>query len=252
MILERDNWTDKSITFLISDIVEYDMKEAGFSIIKERGLLPQEQIDEIDSITDKKERKVKIGLIQRGNKKLRDDMAKGFKDFRIWFGEVNQLTDDDILSVKKDAIFVKKFCFNTEYGNHIRFVEKNTYTAFMQFGPFEFYKTDTGIDVKGIINDNLALHEKGLLPIIFKVMTLLSQYEEESAIKYVTKIMNDYKFYRLPVECYREFNSMSGYRIWQNDNEAVVKDVGGSYKNNLIIDYNYVNVLIPILNIVMG
>lgn len=252
MILERELYTDKSITFLVSDIVEYDIREAGFSIIKERNLLPQEQIDEIARIQNKKDRHIKVGLVQRGNKKLREDLTKGFKDFRVWFGEANQLTDDDILSVKKDAIFVKKFCYNTEYGDHIRFIEKNVYTAFMQFGSFEFYLKEDGLDVKGILNDNLELHVRGMLPIIRRVMVLLSQYDEEEALKYVVKTMNDYKFYRLPVECYREFNSVNGYRVWQNDDEQVVKSVGESYKNNLIIDYNYINILVPLLNIVMG
>lgn len=252
MILERELWTDKSISFLVSDIIEYDMREAGFSIIKERKLLPQNQIDEIAKIPDKKMRHIEVGKVQRGNKTLREELARGFKDFRVWFGEANQLTDDDVLSVKKDAIFVKKFCYNTEYGDHIRFVEKNTYTAFMQFGSFEFYLKDNGLDVKGIQNDNLELHETGLLSIIYKFMKMMSQYEEKEATKYIVKVMNDYKYYQLPVECYREFNSVNGYRIWQNDNETVVKDVGESYKDQLIIDYNYVNILVPLLNIVMG
>lgn len=254
MILEKELWTDKSISFLISDIVEYDMKEAGFSIIKERNLLPQETIEELNKIADKKARQRKIGLLQRGieNKHFREELARGFKEYRLWFGEANGLDDIDILAIKKDAIFVKKFCYNTECGNHIRFVEKNVYTAFMQFGSFEFYLKENGLDVKGLLNDNLELHQKGMLLIIHRVMKLLSQYEDIAAIKYVVKVMNDYKTYQLPVECYREFNSVNGYRLWQNDQESVVKDVGESYKYNLIIDYNYINILVPLLNLVMG
>ena len=54
MILERELWTDKSISFLVSDIVEYDMKSAGFSIIQERNLLPENEIHEIANIEDDK------------------------------------------------------------------------------------------------------------------------------------------------------------------------------------------------------
>lgn len=252
MILERDSWTDKSISFLVSDIIEYDMQAAGFSIIKELKLQPPEIIEELENIKDKHFRSRRIGLLQRGNKEFRDKLTKGFSTFRLWFGEANQLEDDDILSIKKDAIFVKKFCYNTEYGDHIRFVEKNVYTAFMQFGSFEFYLKDDGIDVKGMLDDTLKLHSSGLIPIVRKVMILLSQYEDKEAIKYIVKVMNDYKFYKLPVECYREFNSVSGYRIWQNDEETIVKSVGESYKTNLIIDYNYANILVPLLNLVMG
>ena len=40
-VLERTSWTDKSIDLLVHDIIEYDMRDGGLSIIKEEKLLPQ-------------------------------------------------------------------------------------------------------------------------------------------------------------------------------------------------------------------
>lgn len=256
MILEKELWTDASITFLSSDIVEYDMKEAGFSIIRENRLLNSETIKELAELPNKDIRHRKIGLLERGNRSLRQGMSNGFKQYRLWFGEANGLKDEDILSIKKDAIFVKKFCDNTEYGDYVKFAQKHVYYAFMQFtsnaGKFEFYLGSDSFDVKGLHDNNVVLHENGMIPVIKRVMSLLSQYDELGAKRYVVRVMNDYKKYKVPVEYYREFNSVSGYRLLQNDEEHVVREVGESYKTNLIIDYNYVNVLVPLLNIVMG
>ena len=251
-ILSRERYTDSSISFLISDIVEYDMKEAGFSIIKEKKLLPQSTIDEISKINDKYKRKVAIGKLERGNTELKKGKANGFKEYRELFGETNGLKDEDILSIKKDAIFVKKFCYYTKFGEHVEFVEKNVYRAFMQFGQFEFYMNDEKIDVKGLVDENVAKHQNGMMLVIRRVMELLSIYDDVKALKYIVKIINQYKTYQLPVEYYREFNSTSGFRIIQLDNEQIVTDIGESYKENLIIDYNFVNVLVPLLNLVMG
>ena len=48
-ILQRDNWTT-NVDFIISDIYEYDMRRAGLSIIKEKGLLPEEDIKKLESM----------------------------------------------------------------------------------------------------------------------------------------------------------------------------------------------------------
>jgi hypothetical protein len=251
-IFSRERYTDSSISFLISDIVEYDMKEAGFSIIKEKKLLPQETIDKLSKIKEKQKRTVEIGKLERGNKALKKGKSDGFKHYRELFGEANGLNDEDVLSIKKDALFVKKFCYYTKFDNYIEFVEKNVYRAFMQFGPFEFYLGDNGVDVKGLVDDNVDKHKDGMMVVIKKVMELLSTYDDVKAIKYVVKIIDQYKSFKLPVDYYREFNSTSGYRIIQLDQEQIVHDVGESYKTNLIIDYNFVNVLVPLLNLVMG
>lgn len=250
-ILSKERYTDSSISFLISDIVEYDMKEAGFSVIQQNKLLPQEEIDSLYQKT-KEQRKIAIGKIERKNKALVKAKAEGLRQYRELFGEANNLKDEDILSIKKDAIFVKRYCYNTKFGDYIEFREKNAYQAFMQFGPFEFYMNDSGVDVKGLIDSNVEKHQDGMMTVIHRVMKMLSEYNEIGAIKYVVKTIDLYKTYQLPVNYYREFNSTSGFRIIQLDEETIVRDVGESYKNQLIIDYNFVNILVPLLNLVMG
>lgn len=46
-----------------------------------------------------------------------------FVEVRKWFFENNDIQDDDILSIKKDAIITTKRCLATEFDN-IRFVER--------------------------------------------------------------------------------------------------------------------------------
>ena len=243
---------DKSINFLSSDIIEYDMREAGFSVIQQNHLLPEKEIKRLKKFP-KEQRTIEIGKLERKDKALKQGKAKAFQYYRELFGSTNELTNEDILSVKKDAIFVKKYCYKTTFGDFVEFREKNVYKAYMHFGSFEFYLTYDGrIDVKGLSDNNVPKHEKGMLQCIRQIMELFCQYDTKRAIKYIVKIIDMYKFYELPVDYYREFNSLSGYRLLQNDEEVVVYNVGESYKNQLIIDYNFMNVLVPILNLVLS
>ena len=64
-ILEKDNWLDKDTTFMICDIIEYDMKRAGLSIIKQDSLLSQDLITKYERMP-KKEADEAIGTNQEG------------------------------------------------------------------------------------------------------------------------------------------------------------------------------------------
>ena len=51
-LVEKDLYLNKSISYLKNvKITEYDMKTAGFNIIRELKLLNQEKINELESIT---------------------------------------------------------------------------------------------------------------------------------------------------------------------------------------------------------
>ena len=250
--LNHDNWTDKTADFVISDIVEYDMRRAGLSIIKEDKLLPPEVIHRLETLEKKKSDR-EIGLMERTNTVLKEGKKAGFKKYRQLFGEENGLTDDDILSVKKDAIFVKKFCYNTHFGDYIEFAEKNAYQAFLLLGKLEIYWSESTIDVKGINDELLILHKDCISKVIWKFIGYLTRYDYDGARRYIVKVMDDYKKRLLPVGYYREFNQYSKF-ICYLDGESEpssLTDVGDLMIPNLIIGYNYLNVFVPLLNLVI-
>ena len=258
-ILQRDNWTT-NVDFIIGDIYEYDMRRAGLSIIKEKGLLPEEEIKKLESM-DKHDSDVAIGKMERSNKELREKKKEGFKEYRLMFGEMNDLTDDNIISVKKDAIFCTKYCSETKIGNHIEFREKNQYHAFLRLpGKGEpnkelYWNSYTGdIDVKGIGDDLVSLHKDYLLKSISMVIRKLSSYDNAGALNTLVRLMNDYKFRRLPAGYYREFNANSKFRQIIADRELLIdaEDMSGYYLETMRIEYNYLNVLVPLFDLVVS
>lgn len=250
-ILEKTNWTDPS-DLIISDIYEYDMQRGGLSIIKEKSLLPIEVIEKIEAM-DKHEAHIYIGNLQRSNSNIKDIERVYFKEYRIEFGNINNLTDDDIVSIKKDAIFVKRYCGNTSIGKYINFREKNHYHAFMRLPNLElFWNADSGnIDIKGINDAQAECHKEFLLKEISSIIRKISSYDYEGARMKLVRLMNDYKNLNLPVEFYREFNTKNAYQQIIGDKViATIADVGDYYKDSLIIEYNYLNVLVPLLNLI--
>lgn len=225
-ILERDNWTTREFDFIISDIIEYDMKRAGLSIIKEKKLLDDETIRQLEKM-DKHLADERVGKMQIGNKELRDSLKAGFVEYRLKFGEANGLEDKDIISVKKDAIFVRRYCEVTEFDKYIKFAEKNHYEAFMKLQNMEFYYGPEKLDVKGLHKDNEVLHKDYMIGMIHGFIRHLSMSDIVRARDYLVRFMDDYKRLRLPVGYYREFNSDSGYLMGVGD--SVIR-VGPMYR----------------------
>lgn len=249
-VLEKDTWTE-DVDLLLSDIIEYDMRRAGLSIIRQDKLLSDNEIQRLANL-DKHESDKAIGKLYLKNKQFKELHMKGFQKYRIRFGELNELNDSDILSIKKDAIFVKKYCDITQIADNIEFREKNHYEAFLKIRKMEIYWSPTRMDVKGISDERLELHRPYMLETISRFVRLLSQYDYEKATKFIVKVMNDYKIRNLPVGYYREFSSDSNYVHNVNGKVMLLHNVGESFKSQIDIAYNYLNVLVPLLQLVMG
>lgn len=256
-ILEQDSWTT-DVDFIISDIYEYDMRRGGLSIIKEKQLLSEDEIKKLESM-DKFESNKAIGVMEITNKELKKEHNAGFREYRLLFGEMNDLTDDNIISVKKDAIFCTKYCSETKIGKYIEFREKNQYHAFLRLpgkpGKELYWNSYTGdIDVKGIKDELVLLHKDYLLKSISTVIRKLSSYDIAGAKTTLVKLMNDYKFRRLPAGYYREFNVDSKFRQVIADRELLIdaEDMSDYYIQTLRIEYNYLNVLVPLFDLVVS
>lgn len=250
-VLEKDKYLDRSIDFCISDIFEYDMKRAGLSICKTENLLPPDKISRLEKM-EKHKADVWLGTEQRTNKTLKEGLKEGFRKYRMLFGEMNELSDTDILSVKKDAIFTTKYCEYTDIGDYITFREKNHYEAYLYINNCECYWGPDGkLDIKGITDSNVALHQDYMNSFIWTFMKYLCQYDIDGARRYIVKFIDDYKTKKVPIGYYREFNSASEYTYVMYDQPTNAAHLDEVYKPLVIGNYNFLNVLVPLLNYVL-
>lgn len=274
-LLEKTTYLDKTIGIYVGELIEYDMREGGFSIIKKENLLPEKIIKEFEALSKQQRHKAVGNLANSHGRKYKDVprlLIDRFKYYRELFGELNGLKDDDIFYIRKDAICTKRYCYNTKIDDFIEFREKNVYGCYMRIEPqyndnggtqnppaIEFYWKPSGeVDVKGITDEHLVDHKNGILLIVSKFMNYLYSMNYDGALRYIVSVMDAYKKgcgdkigSENPELFYRRFDSIAKYRILQ---DGMVMDVDNIGKELIPIcdkAYNYRNIFIPMMNLVV-
>lgn len=228
---EKSIWFNPNIEYLFDkEIYEYDLEDAGFNIIKQYNLLPQNEIERLSKIEKGFKRHKEIGIMQR-DKNLSDALSNKFTEVRRMFIEANNIKDYNLISVKKDAFFiigsVRKLKFDK-----LKFNTKNSYSSYIRFTNIqniEIYYGNNGIDVKGIRESSLNKHRIYILEFI--INTIKGIENNSSSVKRkLISFIDKYKQGDLDEEYYLEFNNKS-------------KEI-----NPL---FNYQNIIIPLTNIIL-
>ena len=156
-------YTNKDIPLVTqSSIVEWDIKAANVSIMEYYEIYPKEKIERLKSL-DKMKREISVGMIMKKDKDFSKKLEAGFNTIIQEFIEVNKVPDDSIISIKRDAIFVKNWNIKkSAFGDCVLFVPKNEYTMYINLPMYEIYISNTKVDVKGINDTKLPLHANGM------------------------------------------------------------------------------------------
>jgi hypothetical protein len=206
----KSTWLNPNIEYLFdNEIIEYDIKDAGFSIIKYYKLLSPEQIKELTDL-EKMQRHYAIGRMQGKDKDFSKALMDKFTEVRAVFLSVNNLTDNNIVSVKKDAIYTIGECSKTKFGK-IEFAAKNRYTSYLRFienKDIEVYYNSGSMDIKGMGDSAINRHRLYMLEFIKSMISNLES-RDQSAKRNLKKFIDDYKGMKLEEEFYIEFNNVS-------------------------------------------
>lgn len=246
---QRDSFINENIPFLFNkEIIEYDMKDAGFSLTQEYELLDEKTIEKLAKLK-KDNRKVQMGKIERDNSEYRDAKKEAFKMARQMFFEANELEVADIISIKKDAIITTKRCSNQSFGKHILFRPKNFYTSYIQLGKrLEFYYSPNQLDVKGISDETLEYHKDYMLKFIKLFFNKMETEDDTTVIEFMKRYITKYKRKELEVGYYRQFNHESNFILLNNDTDTFM-DYWEDSKDELDISYNFHEILLKLIQI---
>jgi hypothetical protein len=229
---EKQTWLNPSIEYLFDkSIYEYDIRDAGFSIIKEHHLLSDDRIKELEKL-GKDERHIRVGLLQREDQIFSRILQDKFTEARQNFVYGNNLDDNSIISVKKDAFFVTKVCDRTKFGE-VEFVIKNKYTSYIRFSEnhnIECYYNEEQLDIKGLSTISMNKHRLYLIAFLQKFFRMIERRDAGIKRTLIDFVMR-YKRQELEEPYYLEFNSRS-YSI----------DPG----------YNYMQLIVPMVQIILG
>lgn len=247
-IYELSNYTLDIDNIISQYIREYDIQKANINILYKYNKIDNDLYNELIN-SDRMTRQIKIGLLIRDNPSLGKTLEKGLCEARRLFIESNNIEDDEILSIKKDAIFlINKIPKITEFGN-IKFVNKNIYTSFykLEKHTHAFYYLDKFngteiLDIKGISDDILPIHENHFIEFL---KVVFESAQTESPVETLDIIINFYKQYielKLDKEYYREFNAGSKFRFKSNFSQITTYTsdylLNDSNKPYLDISYN--------------
>ena len=243
-IYQSDSFKNHNIPFLFNkDIIEYDMKTAGYSLVREFNLLPSKTIEKLDKMK-KQQRTIEIGKIQRDDEDFKRNLQRAFSDARELFFDANDIDTNEVLSIKKDAIFLNKKCNHTKFGDYIDFRPKNEYTSYIQLNRLEFYYSPQQIDVKGISNEKLELHKDCMIKFICNFFRKMETSSDEDVIEFTKRFIDKYKRRELEVGYYREFDFNSKYRTIDDE---LFEEYWEENKDELNISYNFQNILLKFI-----
>lgn len=228
----KSTYLNPNIEYLFNgEIIEYDIQDAGFSLIKQYHLLPDEKIKELSMMEKGGERHRAIGMLQRDDKVLSKALSDKFAEVRMVFIASNNLTDNDILSVKKDAIYTIGQCQKLKFGM-IMFVPKNRYTSYIRFPNIqnlEIYYSPEAMDIKGIGESGINRHRLYMMEFLRTVISMIE--DSNGRVKrYLMKFVNEYKNNELEDVFYLEFNNAS---------------------RTLNPVFNFQNIIVPLVNIIL-
>lgn len=241
-----------------SEIIEWDIKSANTSVMREYALANAKLINKLDSLS-KSKRNVYVGNMMRNDKEFSKNLESAFNDIVTRFMQQNNLHEHDIVSIKRDAVFVSNHkIIREKIGNYVKFIPKNIYHAFLLLNTLEFYFSfDNGrIDVKGINDKVLKKHENGILKFLRQVIYLLENEDKISLHRYLREFVDTYKMRGLPFEYYRHFDENSKYIMYidmgYDEKEWVeIDEIDEDVIDYVSIKYNYENIILPLIQAIM-
>lgn len=227
---QMSTWLNPDIEYLFNaEIIEYDVRDAGFSIIQQYHLLDKDTIMMLSKLT-KQERHIAVGKIQGRDKAFSQEFMKKFAEVRKVFLLTNDVDENEIISVKRDAFFLTRPCKRLQFGK-VQFRPKSTYSSYLRFSNnhnIEIYYGD-GLEIKGMSDLAVGVHRLYLLEFIKTIINAI-ETQDLGIRRYLTKFISDYKAHRLDDGYYVEFNNIS----------AVENPV-----------FNYQHLIVPLVSLVL-
>lgn len=257
-LYKHDTYTIPEL-YVVSHITEWDIKKAGPSILYWKGLITKKQYQWLLTLPSL-ERSIQVGLMQRKSKKINQELTEGFIEARRFFFESNHIEDEDVIAIKKDAIYLRnKYPICNTFGP-VEFRPKNVYTTFLMLPDrsevYYYYDIMTSkelVEVKGISDTVLVLHESYMLDLIKAILCSGQTETVKDTIEFIREVGNQYLSRRMDIGYYREFNNRSLYKtnyIIAND-VMYLKNPPSNLDMNmkdLDISYNY-NILMHMYKI---
>lgn len=246
-IISKQNYLTPS-RYISGRIVEYDIKSANISVLRNNNIITQEDYEYLSSLP-KILREKEIGLRELADPSIYTSIQKGINEAKNNLVSFNDINVEQIVRIANDAVYINSN-INLNYlkfGDYIEFKPKSEYNIFCNLNKIIIFcrfenNGNIHIDIKGI-GDNIKLHENYMIYTIISTITLLERSGVNDALDYLNEICESYLKRELPVGYYREFNSDSLYRTLYASLGMFpygLMEIQEEQKYDIDINYNYV------------
>ena len=215
----------------------YDITKANISVLREVGILTQEEYVYFFN-ADKLEREVYIGKLQGNRPEVSKILADGIINAKRIFIESNNIDDNDILEINNDAVYLigNKPVPIQQVTPFVYFKLAEKYTSFYKVRDIRYYYYANIIERIEYLNPKglgkaRSLHEAYMLDFL-KVLFYTAQFQGvQEALKLLSSFYEQYTNKTLDIAYYRNLNPTSRYNIKTFDKYA-------SYQTDIITPQN--------------
>lgn len=242
-LAEITNYTNKNIKYLKNvKIEEWDIKSAGFTVLKFKKILPENIIKEWEFL-DKHTRSVKEGLLQKSNPKIAEEIIKTLAAARKGFVLLNNIQEWNILSIKKDAMFLINTPVIKNFVKDFEFRKKGEYSSYISLNNKEFYYNSNSnvLDVKGLSADSKEFQKDYFLKDLKYFLKSGEKLQYDQLFSILKNYRKKYLNRELPLETYRNLDD-GKFRV----GDYTLDRIDESLRNDIDITQNYINYLLPL------
>lgn len=217
---EKVNYRSE-IHFVLDNIIrEYDITKANISVLRDANVLTESDYNYLLN-APKTEREIIIGKMQGRNPEITKTLKSGIANARRIFMQENNIQDSEVLAIRNDSITIlgSTPVIKLDITDRVHFRESGCYTSFFHVNAIDLYYfydriTNTEVlDIKGLGNESVELHKPFILEFLAELFYTAQIDGVRSAINLLSNFYSTYLKKDLPVEYYRELNSMSRYRM---------------------------------------
>ena len=251
-LYEKHNYLNKNIEHIKSGIItEYDMKNAGIEILLANNFITKDKYNSLMELP-KLDRSILVGKFLKTNQDANSFLMEEFVRIRQELFEINNLEDYDILSIKKDAVFlINKKLMVSKLEKGYLFTKRNEYTNYLYLNKKEhYYNSSTNLlDVKGY-NEKVLIKEKDFFFKTLKEIMFFDYYnKKDDLFLYLIKFKDDYLIRNLDKEYYFDLNK-AVYEFIINEKSFYLDDINNKLKTQVNIIPN-LQFILEIINKVL-
>lgn len=222
--MNRSVWKKVSYRSPIQYIIdfpirEYDLSKANISVLRDANAISEELYQYLYNC-QKDERNIIIGNMIGRDTRIETVRKTGIENARRVFMEINNLSDDDILAIRNDAmVILSDRPMKLDITDRTKFRLEGAYRSFYKLGMADMYYDFDPInkveilDIKGLGKYSIPLHSEYMLDFLKEVFYCAQLEGVETAIGILSKFYNDYINLNLSIGYYRELVPGSRYRL---------------------------------------